>query len=88
MMNAFSERLRPTCCGAAVGIYFLAAASLLRYDMRVARLIGVRYVVTDASSVPGGTPVYQQMTDDKPLRLFRIDGTNLGRYSPTRLTRS
>ena len=47
-------------------------------------MIGIRYVVTDADSIPGGTMVYQQMAGDTPLRLFRIDGTNLGQYSPTR----
>ena len=60
---------------------------LRRYDPRVARMIGVRYVVTDESNLPGGTLVYQQMEGDKPLRLFRIDDTNLGQYSPTRLKR-
>jgi len=60
---------------------------LRAYDERVARMIGIRYVVTDAANVPGGALVYQRMAGDMPLRLFRIDGTNLGQFSPTRLTR-
>ncbi len=60
---------------------------LRAYNERVARMIGIRYVVTDSASVPGGALVYQRMAGDVPLRLFRIDGTNLGQFSPTRLTR-
>ena len=54
------------------------------YNDRIAHMIGIRYVVTDAADIPGGIMVYQQMAGDTPLRLFRIDGTNLGQYSPTR----
>ena len=60
---------------------------LRAYNERAARMIGIRYVVSDAESVPGTTLVYQRMAGDTPLRLFRIDDTNLGQYSPTRLTR-
>ncbi len=60
---------------------------LRAYDQRAARMIGIRYVVTDAANVPGGMLVYERMTGDTPLRLFRIDDTNLGQYSPTKLTR-
>jgi hypothetical protein len=64
---------------------FQKSLFLLRaYNDRIAHMVGIRYVVTDAADIPGGTLVYQQMTGDTPLRLFRIDGTNLGQYSPTR----
>jgi hypothetical protein len=64
---------------------FQKSAFILRaYNERMARMMGVRYVVTDADTIPGGTMVYQRMTGGTPLRLFRIDGTNLGQYSPTR----
>ena len=48
---------------------------LRTYNERVARMIGIRYVVTDGDTVQGGIKVYEQMTGDTPLRLFRIDGT-------------
>jgi hypothetical protein len=60
---------------------------LRAFDERVARMMGVRYVVTDEPSVAGGTLVYQQMAADVPLRIFRIDGVNLGQYSPTHARR-
>ena len=64
---------------------FQKSAFILRaYNERMARMMGVRYVITDADAVPGGAKVYEQMAGDTPLRLFRIDGTNLGQYSPTR----
>ena len=64
---------------------FQKSAFLFRaYNERMAHMIGIRYVVTDADDIPGGIMVYQQMAGDTPLRLFRIDGTNLGQYSPTR----
>ena len=64
---------------------FQKSVFLLRaYNDRIAHMIGIRYVVTDAADIPGGIMVYQQMAGDTPLRLFRIDGTNLGQYSPTR----
>ena len=67
---------------------FQKSAFILRaYNGRMARMMGVRYVITDAASIPGSTMVYQQMAGDTPLRLFRVDDTNLGQYSPTKLTR-
>ena len=64
---------------------FQKSAYLLRaYNGREARMMGVRYVITDAADIPGGTMVYQAMAGDKPLHLFRIEDTNLGQYSPTR----
>ena len=63
---------------------FQKSVFILRaYNERIAQMIGIRYVVTDAANIPGGIMVYQQMAGDTPLRLFRIDGTNLGQYSPT-----
>jgi hypothetical protein len=67
---------------------FNRAGFFLRsYNERIARLIGIRIVITDAPTVPGGTLIYETMAGDEPLRLFRIDGTNLGQYSPTSATR-
>jgi hypothetical protein len=54
------------------------------FDLRVARLMGVRMVATDAGVVPGGTLVYEAKTGNSNLRLFRIDDINLGQFSPTR----
>ena len=55
---------------------------LSRFDLRIARLIGVRMVVTDASTISGGTLVYETRAGDADLRIFRIDDTNVGQYSP------
>jgi hypothetical protein len=57
---------------------------LSRFDLRMARLIGVRMVATDASVIAGGTLVYETRAGDTDLRIFRIDDTNVGQYSPTR----
>lgn len=56
---------------------------LSHFDLRIARLVGVRMVVTDASTIPGGTLVYETKAGESDLRIFRIDDTNLGQYSPT-----
>lgn len=63
---------------------------LSRFDLRMARLIGVRMVATDASAIAGGTLVYETRAGDTDLRIFSIDDTNVGQYSPTRarLTRT
>jgi hypothetical protein len=67
---------------------FQKSAFILRaYNERVARMMGVRYVVTDAPNIPGGTLAYDQMAGDTPLRIFRLDDVNVGQYSPTRTTR-
>jgi hypothetical protein len=55
-----------------------------RFDLRIARLLGVKMVATDASTIPGGTFVYGAKAGDTDLRIFRIDDVNLGQYSPIR----
>jgi hypothetical protein len=50
-------------------------------------MIGIRYVITEAASIPGARLVYEQMAGDTPLRLFRVEHPNLGQYSPMRTTR-
>jgi hypothetical protein len=63
-----------------------AAFFLRNFDERIARMIGIRFVATDADTIPGGTLVYRTMAGGKtPLRLFRIDRANLGQYSPTHM---
>jgi hypothetical protein len=63
-------------------IFYLRA-----FNERMARAMGVRFVVTDAAAIPGGALVYEAMSGKIPLRIFRIDGANLGQYSPSRLAR-
>ena len=58
--------------------------SLHAFDLRMARLMGVRMVATDAKDIPGGTLIYETKSGDADLRIFRIDDINLGQYSPTR----
>lgn len=57
---------------------------LSRFDLKMARLMGVRIVATDAASMPGGTLIHETKATDIPLRLFRLDDVNVGQYSPTR----
>jgi hypothetical protein len=55
--------------------------------LRIARLVGVRMVATDASTIPGGTLVYEAKAGDNDLRIFRIErieDVNVGQYSSTR----
>ena len=54
-----------------------------RFDLRMARLLGVSMVATDAPAIPGGTLIYEAKAGDTDLRLFRIDDVNIGQYSPT-----
>lgn len=56
---------------------------LTQFDLRMARLLGVRMVVTDSASIPGGTLIYETKAGDIFLRIFEIDKTNVGQYSPT-----
>jgi hypothetical protein len=60
---------------------------LRAFNNRIARLLGIRMVVTDAPSLPGSSLVYETKVDDADLRIFRIDNVNLGEYSPTRAIR-
>ena len=61
-----------------------ATIVLTRFDLQIARLVGVRMVATDAPTIPGGTLVYEDKARGTDLRIFRIDDVNLGQYSPTR----
>lgn len=49
----------------------------------LARLMGVSVVVSDRE-IPGETKLYEGRGKDHPLILSRVDGTNLGQFSPTR----
>ena len=60
---------------------------LSRFDLRIARLIGVRMVVTDAPNIPGGTLVYRTKAGNSDLGIFRLDGINVGQYSPVHTQR-
>lgn len=61
---------------------------LTQFNLKMARLMGVRVVATDAMTIPGGKLIYDTKAGDTDLRLFRIDDTNLGQYSPTHLIRA
>ncbi len=61
---------------------------LSRFDLRLARLAGVGMVLSDAPEMPGATLVYTERVVDSDLRLFRVDDTNAGQYSPTRPRRA
>jgi hypothetical protein len=61
--------------------------ALHAFDVRIARLMGVRMVATDAAAVPGGTLVYETKAGNRDLGIFRLDDINLGQYSPTSLRR-
>jgi hypothetical protein len=61
--------------------------SLHAFRLRIARLMGVRMVATDALDIPGGTLLYETKTGNGDLRIFRLDDINLGQYSPTSLRR-
>ena len=57
------------------------------FHLRIARLMGVRMVATDATDIPGGTLIYETKAGNADLRIFRLDDINLGQYSPTSLRR-
>jgi hypothetical protein len=59
--------------------------SLRAFDSRIARMIGVRMVVTDWDTLPGGALIYSTMAGQDLLNIFEIDDTNLGQFSPTQL---
>jgi hypothetical protein len=61
---------------------------LRAFNDRVARLIGIRMVVSDAPGLPGGSIVYETKAGHADLRIFRIEHINLGQYSPTRIIRA
>ena len=57
---------------------------LSQFNLRIARLVGVRMVATDALTIPGGALVYEAKAGDSDLRIFRVEDVNVGQYSPTR----
>ena len=58
---------------------------LFVFNPRIAQLMGIRIVVTDAEDIPGGTKIYERSAGNADdLQIFRIDDINLGQYSPTR----
>jgi len=57
--------------------------TLPSYDAKIARLVGIRIVVTDDKEFSDGTLIHEQRVGDADLRIFRIDNVNLGQYSPT-----
>ncbi len=52
------------------------------FNLRIARLSGVRLVVTDVEKIPAGVLIYETSAGTTPLRIFRLDGVNVGQYSP------
>ena len=52
------------------------------FNEAIARLIGVRMVITDADALPGGKLIYETTAGAAALRIFRVAKTNLGQYSP------
>ena len=61
---------------------------LSQFDPKIARLVGVRMVLTDGGDIPGATPAYTERVGDNDLRIFRLDDTNAGQYSPIRPRRA
>lgn len=59
---------------------------LRSYNERIAKLIGVRIVVTDAPNIEGGTLLYETRAGIADLRVYRVSGVNLGQFSPTQST--
>jgi len=57
-----------------------------RFDPKIARLLGVRAVVSDRE-IAGGSLVEPLSRDDRTLRVYRLDDVNLGQYSPVRAVR-
>ena len=53
-----------------------------KFDLKIARLVGVKMVITDGPAIPGGTLVLESKAGDTPLYIFRLERVNLGQYSP------
>ena len=56
---------------------------LNRFNERIARLTGVRMVISDGD-IAGATLMAEQAVGARRLRLYRLDEVNLGQYAPTR----
>jgi len=59
---------------------------LTSYDPKIARLVGVRMVVTSVELFDG-VLLHEQKAEDSDLRIYRLDDVNLGQFSPTRPVR-
>jgi len=55
---------------------------LRMFNARIARLMGVRMIVTDAEQLRDAQLVYEAKAGEAVLRIFQLDGVNLGQYSP------
>lgn len=64
-----------------------ALIPLRAFDLRIARALGIRMVVTDRNTLPGGTLVYSSALGKDQLNIFEIERANLGQFSPTQLHR-
>jgi len=62
------------------------AVLLRRYDPRILRALGVRYVITDAP-IEGDAVLrlHEKMPTGAEHYLYEVKGANLGHYSPTRV---
>jgi hypothetical protein len=56
---------------------------LRNYDPKIARLMGIRVVVTDSETFADGKLIHEEKAGAAPVRIYRIDDINLGQYSPT-----
>jgi hypothetical protein len=62
------------------------AIVLRRYNPRILRALGVRFVVTDAPLNGDATlRITQEMPKSAKHYLYELDGANLGNYSPTKV---
>jgi hypothetical protein len=58
-------------------------------DPDILGLIGVRYIITDAETIPGATLRHSVAAPGAlPVRLFELNAVNLANYSPTRFIKA
>jgi hypothetical protein len=57
---------------------------LRAFNPRVARMLGIRMIVSNAPTLADAVLVHEERAGAADLRIFRLDGVNLGQYSPTR----
>jgi hypothetical protein len=67
----------------AKAFYILSA-----YNPKIARLSGVRVVVTNDQKFSDGTLIHEENVGGEALRIFRLGDVNVGQYSPTNGVRS
>jgi hypothetical protein len=56
---------------------------LRAFNPRIARMLGIRMIVTDVPTLADALLVRQERAGTADLRIFRLEGVNLGQYSPT-----